>query len=72
MTKKRVFLIDENAAVNIIKSHFHGKWNGLVKILIENNAMSEDEEIEKDEVLDAAILKLSDKKIESILSDIEY
>lgn len=70
MTRKRIFLIDEQAAVNIIKCHYHGNWNALTKIFEEEGTLSDLENF--DDATDESIKKLSDKKIESILSNIEY
>jgi hypothetical protein len=68
MTRKRLFIIQAEAAVNIIKCHFHSDFNKLDKIL-EANGIEPPETVSG---YDEAILKLSDMRIENILLDIEY
>lgn len=67
MTKRRLFLIDEQTAINIIKSYYHGNWERMYKVLgiVDADSMSEGD-------LDETIKRLSDKEIEQILANMEY
>jgi hypothetical protein len=67
MTHRRIFLINEDAAVNIILSRYHNRDRALDKLLLDNGV-----EMRDDETFDAAIRRLSDKQIEYILDDSQY